>query len=42
MKYDRHSEILEIIQEKDIETQEELAQELRKRGFNVTQRASIG
>ena len=37
MKYDRHSEILEIIQEKDIETQEELAQELRKRGFNVTQ-----
>lgn len=37
MKYDRHSKILEIIQEKDIETQEELAQELRKRGFDVTQ-----
>jgi len=37
MKYDRHSKILEIIQEKDIETQEELAQELRKSGFDVTQ-----
>jgi transcriptional regulator, ArgR family len=37
MKYDRHAKILEIIEEKDIETQEDLAEELRKRGFDVTQ-----
>ncbi|NLN40829.1 MAG: arginine repressor [Clostridiales bacterium] len=37
MKYNRHSKILEIIEKKDIETQEELAEELRKEGINVTQ-----
>lgn len=37
MKYNRHSKILEIIQSKDIETQEELAEELRKQGIDVTQ-----
>lgn len=37
MKIARHSKILEIINSKDIETQEELAEELRKRGMNVTQ-----
>jgi len=37
MKHERHAEILEIIKERDIETQEELAEELRKRGFYVTQ-----
>ena len=33
----RHSLILEIIEEKDIETQEELADELKRRGIKVTQ-----
>ncbi len=37
MKYDRHALILKIIDEKDIETQEELAEELRKNGMDVTQ-----
>jgi transcriptional regulator of arginine metabolism len=37
MKYTRHSKILEIIESMDIETQEELAEELRKRGIDVTQ-----
>ena len=37
MKYNRHSKILEIIENSEIETQEELADELKKKGFNVTQ-----
>lgn len=37
MKASRQLTILEIIREKDIETQEELADELRIRGFKVTQ-----
>lgn len=37
MKYSRHSKILEIIESKDIETQDELATELRHSGFQVTQ-----
>ena len=37
MKSARHSLILEIIEEKDIETQEELAEELNRRGMKVTQ-----
>lgn len=37
MKVTRHSKILEIINSKDIETQEELAEELRVSGMNVTQ-----
>lgn len=37
MKAKRHMKIREIIREKPIETQEELAEELRKCGFNVTQ-----
>ncbi|SHM51196.1 transcriptional regulator, ArgR family [Caldanaerovirga acetigignens] len=37
MKAKRHIKIREIIREKPIETQEELAEELRKCGFNVTQ-----
>ena len=37
MKSARHSLILEIIEEKDIETQEELAAELKRRGVKVTQ-----
>ena len=37
MKSARHSLILEIIEEKDIETQEELAEELKRRGVKVTQ-----
>lgn len=37
MKYDRHSKIIEIISSKDIETQDELAEELNKAGYNVTQ-----
>lgn len=37
MKSKRHSKILEIIASKDIETQEELAEELKNSGFDVTQ-----
>lgn len=37
MKSRRHNKILEIINEKDIETQEELAEELKNAGFDVTQ-----
>ncbi|GAA0084999.1 arginine repressor [Clostridium sp. MB05] len=37
MKSKRHNKILEIISEKDIETQEELAEELKMAGFDVTQ-----
>ncbi len=37
MKYDRHALILKIIEEKDIETQEELANELRSYGMEITQ-----
>ena len=37
MKTKRHSKILELISEKDIETQEELVDELRSAGFAVTQ-----
>lgn len=37
MKIARHSKILEIIENNEIETQEELAEELRQCGFNVTQ-----
>lgn len=37
MKVSRHAKILEIIENKVIETQEELAEELQKCGFNVTQ-----
>lgn len=37
MKSARHGLILEIIEQKDIETQEELAEELKNRGVKVTQ-----
>lgn len=37
MKSTRHALILEIIESKDIETQEELAEELKNHGVNVTQ-----
>ena len=37
MKINRHALILDIISEKDIETQEQLAEELRRRGIEVTQ-----
>ena len=37
MKSARHNLILEIIETKDIETQEELAEELKNRGVRVTQ-----
>ena len=37
MKVNRHSKILELINSKDIETQEELAEELKAMGFDVTQ-----
>lgn len=37
MKITRHAKILEIINNKDIETQEELAEELKKSGIDVTQ-----
>ena len=37
MKSKRHNRILEIINEKEIETQEELAEELKVSGFDVTQ-----
>lgn len=37
MKYVRQSEILNIVQSKDIDTQEQLLEELRARGFTTTQ-----
>lgn len=37
MKISRHAKILEIIEKHPTETQEELAEELKKSGFNVTQ-----
>ncbi|MGG5462439.1 arginine repressor [Clostridium sp. B9] len=37
MKSKRHSKIIEIIKSMAIETQEELAEELKKAGFDVTQ-----
>lgn len=37
LKSRRHDKILEIITEKDIETQEDLAEALRNSGFDVTQ-----
>ncbi|WP_130837012.1 arginine repressor [Lachnoclostridium sp. Marseille-P6806] len=37
MKKDRHARIIQIIESRDIETQEELADELRRSGYNVTQ-----
>jgi transcriptional regulator of arginine metabolism len=37
MKIARHAKILEIISTKDIETQEELAEELKKSGIDITQ-----
>ncbi|MDZ5252760.1 arginine repressor [Clostridium sp. LIBA-8841] len=37
MKSKRHSKIIEIIKSTVIETQEELAEELKKAGFDVTQ-----
>lgn len=37
MKYSRHSKLLEIIDNHEIETQEELASSLKIAGYNVTQ-----
>lgn len=37
MKIERHKKILELINEYDVETQEELADLLNKAGYNVTQ-----
>ena len=37
MKSKRHAKILEIISQKNIDTQEELADELKRAGFDVTQ-----
>ena len=37
MKSKRHSKILELIESKELETQDELANELRRNGFQVTQ-----
>ena len=37
MKILRHSKIFELIEKKDIETQDELSSELKKLGFDVTQ-----
>ena len=37
MKKNRHSQIIELIEMYDIDTQEELAERLKKAGFQVTQ-----
>lgn len=37
MKISRHSKILEIIENNSIETQEDLAEQLKRSGINVTQ-----
>ena len=37
MKIARHAKIIEIIQAKEVETQEQLAEELKNKGFEITQ-----
>lgn len=37
MKYKRHNKIIEIINENNIETQDELIEKLKESGFDVTQ-----
>ena len=37
MKIERHSQIIRLISQYDIETQEELAEKLNESGFHVTQ-----
>jgi transcriptional regulator of arginine metabolism len=37
MKIARHAKIIEIIQAKDVETQEQLAEQLKNKGFDITQ-----
>jgi arginine repressor len=37
MKYNRHAKILDIIDNNDVETQEELAERLKEQGMDVTQ-----
>lgn len=37
MKYNRHSKILELIENNNIETQDDLAEKLRECGFDITQ-----
>ncbi len=37
MKNVRQSEILKIVQDKDVDTQEQLLEELKVRGFSTTQ-----
>ena len=37
MKNARQSEILNIVQNKDVDTQEQLLEELRARGYHTTQ-----
>ena len=37
MKSKRHEKILELIRDNDIETQEQLLQQLQESGFNTTQ-----
>ena len=37
MKIERHSQIIRLISQYDIETQEELAEKLNESGFRVTQ-----
>lgn len=37
MKYKRHSEIIKIVNSYNIETQDELIEKLKKRGYDVTQ-----
>ena len=37
MKIARHNKIIELINEYDIETQDELAEKLRQAGYKVTQ-----
>ena len=40
MKSKRHEKILELIRDHDIETQEQLLQQLQESGFNTTQASS--
>ena len=42
MKYNRHAKILEIIENHEIETQDELAEKLRQSGMDVTQATISG
>ena len=41
MKAERHAKVIELIRKYNIETQEELAEYLKKAGYHVTAKATM-